>query len=433
MKYALAVDIGASSGRHIVGWEENGEIRTEEVYRFPNGMERQDGHLVWDTEKLTAHVKAGIAAARAKYPKIASLSVDTWGVDYVLLHGAAPLLPCYAYRDSRTESAVRSVHEHVPFEKLYAATGIQFQPFNTVYQMAADQAAGRLEAADDFLMMPEYLLWRLCGVKAHEYTIASTGGLLNARTGAYDTALIDALGLPKKIFPARMQHPGTAIGTYEGIRCMLCAAHDTASAVEGIQPGTDEIYLSSGTWSLLGAKLLRPITTDAARAGNWTNEGGPGYVRFLKNIMGMWIVNRLRAELCPELPFDAIVCAAEKSVYPGLIDVNASALLSPESMRDAVAELLAAGGYRLPEETGGWFRCVYRSMAKCYGAAVRELRNVTGRTYRRLVIAGGGAKNGFLNRLTAEEAGIPVTALPIEATAIGNLRVQLDALKKETL
>ena len=200
MRYYLAVDIGASSGRHIVGWKENGEIRTREVYRFPNGVTELDGHLTWDIEALENHVRAGIDAALEEYPQIESLSVDTWGVDYVLMDGNRPVLPCYAYRDSRTEAVIPQAHERIPFPELYRRTGIQFQPFNTVYQLYADKLAGRLDRACGFLMIPEYLMYRLCGVKSHEYTNATTGGMVNAETGEYDPEIIKALDLPEQLF-----------------------------------------------------------------------------------------------------------------------------------------------------------------------------------------------------------------------------------------
>ena len=200
MKHYLAIDIGASSGRHIVGWQENREIVTREVYRFPNGVTEWDGHLTWDIAALESHVKAGIDEALKQYPKIESLSIDTWGVDYVLLRGDEPVLPCYAYRDGRTEAVIPQVHEKMLFAELYRRTGIQFQPFNTLYQLYADKLAGRLEQATDFLMMPEYLMYRLCGVKSHEYTNATTGGMVSAETGEYDPGIISALDLPKELF-----------------------------------------------------------------------------------------------------------------------------------------------------------------------------------------------------------------------------------------
>ena len=233
MHYYLAIDIGASSGRHIVGWQENGTIQTKEVFRFPNGVHQQDGHLVWDIDGLVGYVKEGIEKAKAAYPCIESLSIDTWGVDYVLLKGDEEILPVYAYRDSRTEAAIPQVHEIVPFSKLYAHTGCQFQPFTTIYQLYDDKVNGRLDGVTDMLMMPEYLLWKLCGVKAREYTEATTTGLVNAQSGEFDMELIEALGYPKHLFP-KLSQPGTVIGEHMGIKVVLCATHDTGSAVEGI-------------------------------------------------------------------------------------------------------------------------------------------------------------------------------------------------------
>lgn len=436
MKYYLAIDIGASSGRHIVGWQEGGELRTEEVYRFQNGVTESEGHLIWDIDRLEREVRAGIDAAREKYPKIESLSIDTWGVDYVLLKGDQPVLPCYAYRDSRTEAAIPKVHEIIPFEELYARTGIQFQPFNTIYQLYADKLAGRLDKACGFLMIPEYLMYKLCGVKSHEYTIATTGGMVSAESGQYDGEIIRALELPRRFFKP-LQQPGTVIGKYKGVKVMLCPTHDTASAVEGIPMestmyGADELFLSSGTWSLLGAKLPRAIATPESRMANFSNEGGVGYIRCLKNIMGMWMVNNLRDELCPGEDFAAIAAGAEHSAYPGLVDVTAQAFMAPKSMAEAMREALAKAGYGTPQSPADYFRCAYRSLAKCYGESVRELEALTGRTYSALYIVGGGAKNGYLNRLTEESTGKKVVALPIEATAFGNLKCQLRAAAKNS-
>ena len=423
MKRVLAIDIGASSGRHIVGWRENGAWRTDEVYRFPNGVVERDGHLVWDIDALLAHVKQGIAIARERYA-IESLSIDTWGVDYVLLNGEETIYPVYAYRDHRTEAVIEKVHEKMPFSALYRRTGIQFQPFNTVYQLFADKEAGRLEGATNFLMVPEYLMYRLCGVKSHEYTNATTGGMVNAETGEYDPEIIAALDLPKRLFHP-LQQPGTAIGTYEGVKVILCATHDTGSAVEGIPMEGNEPYISSGTWSLLGVKTPKPITDAASEAANWSNEGGVGYNRYQKNIMGMWLVNRLRAELCPEKPWSEITAKAEASAFDETVDANAAAFLAPESMQAAFDAVLK----QKPQTAGDYFRCAYRSLALSYRQAIEELERNTGRTYDKLYIVGGGAKNGFLNRLTEEATGKTVLALPIEATALGNLKMQQEADK----
>lgn len=422
MRYSLAVDIGASSGRHIVGWKEEGAIRTEEVWRFPNGVSEKDGSLTWDLAALEANVRAGIDRALERFPEIETLSVDTWGVDYVLLRGGEPVLPCYAYRDARTNAVISEVHERMPFSELYRRTGIQFQPFNTIYQLYADLKAGRLGGVTDFLMIPEYLMYRLCGVKAHEYTNATTGGMVSAATGEYDPEIIRALGLPAGLFRP-LQQPGTVIGEYRGIRVMLCATHDTGSAVEGIPMEGNELYLSSGTWSLLGVKTPGPLTDERSQAANYSNEGGVGYNRYQKNIMGMWLVNRLRAELCPDTPWDQITAEAESSRFDHLVDANDPAFLSPESMKAAFDAKLP----HPPKCTAGYFRCAYRSLARCYRQAVEEIERNTGRSCRKLYIVGGGARNAFLNRLTEEATGRQVIALPIEATALGNLKIQLES------
>ena len=424
MKYWLAVDIGASSGRHIVGWTENGEVRTEEVYRFPNGVTERDGHLTWDIDALEGHVRAGIEEGLKRFPRIESLSVDTWGVDYVLMRGDEAVRPCYAYRDSRTEAAIPWVHEKISFSDLYRHTGIQFQPFNTIYQLYADKLAGRLEGVTDFLMIPEYLMYRLCGAKSHEYTNATTGGMVSAETGEFDPEIIRTLELPEHLFRP-LQQPGTVIGEYQGIRVMLCATHDTGSAVEGIPMEGNELYISSGTWSLLGVKTPKPLTDEGSEAANYSNEGGVGYNRYQKNIMGMWLANRLRSELCPEKPWNEITAEAEEKHFDHLVDVNDPVFLAPESMKAAFDSRLP----HPPKCTAGYFRCAYRSLADGYRRAIEEIEKNTGTRYQRLYIVGGGAKNAFLNRLTEEATGKKVIALPIEATALGNLKIQMEADK----
>ena len=431
-RYYLAVDIGASSGRHIVGWMEDGRLCTEEVYRFPNGVQRQDGHLVWDIEGIFAHVKDGLKAAFARYPRIESVSIDTWAVDYVLLDAQdQPVYPVYAYRDGRTQDAVGAVHGIVPFAQLYARTGIQFQHFNTIYQLYADKLAGRLDRAEDFLMVPEYLLWRLCGVKAREYTNATSTGLVNARTGQYDPAILQALGLPQRLFPS-LTGPGAVLGELlpdvaaeAGGQCrvVLCATHDTASAVEGIPMAEGEgLFLSSGTWSLLGAKLPQPLTSEESRRANFTNEGGVGYIRYLKNIMGLWIVQCIQKQL--GISFGEMVDLARTSGCDRVFDVNAPRFTAPADMKAEIAAALSETG-PAPAGDADLIRSVYRSLAESYGKAVREMEAVTGRSWDILYIAGGGAKNALLNDLTARATGKRVIALPIEATAIGNLKVQM--------
>ena len=431
MKHYLAIDIGASSSRHIVGWQEDGEIRTKEVYRFPNGVQEEKGHLTWNVRKLFIQVVSGILEAFREFPEIESLSIDTWGVDYVLIQGGEEVLPVYAYRDNRTEAVIPKVHEKMPFSELYRHTGCQFQPFNSIYQLYADKLAGRLEGVTDLLMMPEYLLWKLCGVKAREHTNATTMGMVSAKNGEYDREIIERLGYPFHLFPMLSQ-PGTVLGILRpeiaeavGGNCkiILCATHDTGSAVEGIPMEGNEPYISSGTWSLLGVKTPKPITDNASEKANYSNEGGVGYNRYQKNIMGMWLVNELKRDLCPDMSFPEIVKAAEESTCDLLVDANAPEFLAPKSMKAAFDK--ATGGKL--KTIGDYFRCAYRSLAESYRLALSELERNTGATYEKLYIVGGGAKNTFLNRLTEEATGKKVIALPIEATALGNLKIQMEA------
>lgn len=420
MKYYLAIDIGASSGRHVVGWEEAGELKTDEAYRFSNGMKEENGHLVWDVKSLFENVVKGIEIALRKYERIQSLAIDTWGVDYVLMNGETEILPCYAYRDNRTETAVEKVHELVPFKELYERTGIQFQTFNSIYQLYADSEDRRLSEATDFLMMPEYLSYKLTGIKMHEYTNATTTGLVNARTGTYDREIIERLALPVALFKEPFK-PQTRVGRYKGIEVVLCASHDTASAAEGIPMEGNHPYLSSGTWSLLGLKTPQAIINERSRSANFSNEGGAGYIRYQKNIMGMWLVNRLRDELCPEKPFSQIIKEARESPFEGCVDVNDDAFLAPESMKEAFDYALE----QKPQAESDYFRCAFLSLAKSYKRALDELTANTGATFDTLYIAGGGAKNGFLNELTEEVCNLKVKAFPIEATALGNLKIQI--------
>jgi len=421
MKYYLAIDIGASSGRHIVGWKEQGLIKTEEVYRFPNCVDRKNGHLIWDVDNLFIHVTEGIDKAIDRYGHIESLAIDTWGVDYVLIKDDTALLPCFSYRDLRTQNLVSRVHNKIPFEQLYERTGIQFQPFNTIYQLYADMEEGRLSGVTDFLMMHEYLTYRLCGTKAHEYTNATTTGIVNAHNGQYDMDIVRMLGLPEHLFN-KLNMPGEVIGEYRGIQCRLCASHDTASAVEGIPMEENAPYISSGTWSLLGVKTGKAVITTASMKSNWSNEGGVGYNRYQKNIMGMWIVNRLRDELNPLMPWDEIIDNAKVNRFDETVDINDDIFLSPESMKEAFDSMLSKGA----DFAGDYYRCAYRSLALSYKNNIDELEHNLNETYDKLYIVGGGAKNSFLNTLTENITGKDVIALPIEATALGNLRIQME-------
>lgn len=435
MKYYLAIDIGASSGRHIIGWEENGGINTEEVYRFKNGVESKDGSLVWNVERLFKEIINGLKAAKAKGYIPVSIGVDTWAVDYALLDKEDKLIgDIFAYRDIRTEAAVEGVHRVICFNELYKRTGIQFQPFNTIYQLYADKTSGKLEQAESMLMLPDYLNFLLTGVKKQEYTNATSTGLVNATTRDWDGNICDLTGFDCKLFK-ELSSPQTVVGKLKkevaeeigySAEVVLPATHDTASAVEGIPMTENSPYISSGTWSLLGIKVPQAITDKNSFKANYSNEGGIGYYRYQKNIMGMWVINRLRDELCPDKPFPEIVKEAEESTFNEYVDVNDNAFLAPESMKAAFDNALKSKR----QSTGDYFRCAYLSLAQSYKTALDELKSNTGIKFDKLYIVGGGAKNGFLNRLTEEICKVKVIALPIEASALGNIKQQILRGKK---
>jgi len=340
------------------------------------------------------------------------------------------MLPVYAYRDERTEATIPLVHEKVPFKELYARTGCQFLSINSSYQLYDDLLRGRLAEATDLLMIPEYLMYRLTGIKAREYTNATTMGLVNASTGEFDHRIIQTLGYPDHLFP-KLSQSGTVLGPLlpqivqtVGGNCdvVLCATHDTGSAVEGIPMDGNHPYISSGTWSLLGVKTPTALTDPGSMAANYSNEGGVGYNRYQKNIMGLWLVNRLQQELCPDASFPEIVEMAQQSTCEALVEANDQMFMAPESMRQAFDD---ATNHTL-RTPGDYFRCAYRSLAASYDLALKDLERNTATRYDRLYIVGGGAKNAFLNRLTEEATGKKVIALPIEATALGNLKIQME-------
>lgn len=432
-KYYLAIDLGASSGRHIVGYEENGEIKMKEVYRFKNAMETLNGSLIWNIESIYQNVLEGIKRAFEEFKEIQSLAIDTWGVDYVLMNGDKEIMPCYAYRDSRTEKTIPLVHEVIPFEELYKRTGIQFASFNTIYQLYADKICGRLDNATDFLNIPEYLSYKLTGVKKKEYTYATTTGMLDAKTLNFDKDIINKLGFNEKMFLTPEQ-PGTLVGKLKKdvaefvggqLEVVFCPSHDTASAVEGFPCEVDAPYVSSGTWSLLGVKSPVPHTDDKSRIADYSNEGGVGYIRFQKNIMGMWLVQSLMKELCPDTSFADIATNASKSDYSEVVNVNDKIFFAPESMKNAFDEYLKNHNKPLPKDTFDYFRCAYVSVAYGYKQAIEELEDVMGEKYDKIYIIGGGAKNDFLNSLIESICKVKVKAFPIEGTSLGNLKTQM--------
>ena len=441
MRIYLAIDIGASSGRHIAAWLEGERIVTREVYRFPNGAEMRNGHLCWDIEALEGHVIAGVKAAVAAGLTPDFIGVDTWGVDFVLLDREGQRLgDAVAYRDSRTEGVDALLEEALPYPFHYGLCGIAKQPFNTVYQMMAllREHPEYADTAEDFLMMPEYLSYVLTGRKAHEWTECTTGALCNAETGSWSEMIRMAAGLPDKWFRTPMVRPGTVLGPLsEAIQAatgctatvILPATHDTGSAYMAI-PAKDDgaAFLSSGTWSLLGTELPGPVATGEALAAGFTNEGGyGGTTRFLKNIMGMWMLQCIHKETGGAHTFAEMADMAAASAYPAYIDAAAGRFLAPESMLAEVRAALREQGAPEPQSLADVLRAVTMGLAVCYDKSIREMSAITGKTFTSINIVGGGSQNVVLNQMTADVTGLPVYAGPAEGTALGNLAAQMIA------
>ena len=436
MTYHLAIDIGASSGRHILGHLEDGKMILEEVFRFDNSQIRKDGHDCWDHQALARSVLQGIAKCKEIGKIPATIGIDTWGVDFVLLDEQG--LPCsdmVAYRDARTEGADALVDAAVSADELYARCGIQKMLFNTIYQLAAlkKEHPEQIEKAQRLLMVPEYLNFVLTGKMANEYTNATTGNLVNARAKDWDWEVIDKLGLPRRIF-GKLEMPGTTLGGLTSAvqatvgfdaQVILPATHDTGSAFLAVPARDDQaVYISSGTWSLLGVENAEPITTPEAKAANFTNEGGAWYrFRFLKNIMGLWMIQSIRRELNGVDYVEGKNAAKEATSFAGRVSANDTRFLAPASM---IAEVQAAADVK-PATVGELMQCVYASLADCYAKMIKNLAQLTGKTYTSVNIVGGGSKDGYLNKLTAEATGLEVFAGPTEGTAIGNLIVQFIA------
>lgn len=438
----LAVDIGASSGRHIAGWVEDGRIRLQEVYRFENTLVRRNGHLCWDIDGLYRSVLDGLKACRAAGFRPRSIGIDTWAVDFVLLDREGRRIgDAVAYRDSRTDGIREAWEDRLPFAELYARTGIQYQKFNTVYQLLAlkQEHPEQLESAAMFLMIPDYLNYLLTGVAANEYTNATTTALVGAESRCWDDALLETLGLPRRLFQP-IRTPGETLGRLRpevsrevGLDCevVLPATHDTGSAFLAVPVRDDKaVTLSSGTWSLLGVENPQPITGAQSRAANFTNEGGYQYrYRYLKNIMGLWMIQSVRRELGgqtgarPSFP-QLIEEAKRAGGYLAHVNPDDPRFLAPASMIGEIKAACAQAGYRAPATTGEVMQCVYNSLSMDYRQAIQTLQTLTGRTYTSLNIVGGGSQDMYLNQMTANATGLPVFAGPTEGTALGNLIVQ---------
>ena len=435
--YYLAIDIGASSGRHILSHIENEKLVLEEIYRFENNLVADENGLIWNIENLFSNVLNGIKKCKeiGKIPK--SIAIDTWGVDYVLLdENKKEIKPCYCYRDSRTNAVVDEVESLVSPARLYEKTGIQKQNFNTIYQLYADKKSGRLHNAKYFLMIPEYLSFKLTGEIKNEYTNATTTGLVNAKAKTWDTDIIYALGLTEVLLPP-LSLPSSLVGELSddiqkvvGFNCavLFAPSHDTASAVCACPMADNDLYISSGTWSLIGTEITEPILNDNARKLNFTNEGGIDYrFRFLKNYMGMWLFQNIRRNLNKSMTYDEMMSLAMNCSEYKYFDVNDSTLVAPKNMIDAIGKLIGSN------DLGLILNSAYHSLAKSYKEAVREIEAVTGKRFDAIHIVGGGCQDKYLNALTRDYTGKSVTAGPIEATATGNIVSQIMYDKKISL
>ena len=445
--YYIACDLGAESGRVMLGQLESSRLRLEEIHRFPSAAVRVLGSLRWDVLRIFEELKTGLRKVAQRNVPVASLSVDAWGVDYVLLNGVHPMLsPPFHYRDARTEETYDKVRASVGSEFIFAETGIQFMPINTIYHLASDAEKSRnlLDVADCFLTIGDYFNYLICGVARVDESNASTTQLYNPRTRSWSDALIERCGLPRKIFP-QLVAPGTVLGpvlpevaaetNLNDTRVVATCSHDTGAAVAAVpaEEKQDWAYLSSGTWSLLGLELPGPLISEKIRAHNFTNEGGyGGTTRFLKNIVGLWLVQESRREWArqgQELEYAALTLEAEAAEpFRSLIDPKAEQFLKPGDIPKKIVAYCAETRQPAPERPGQFIRCILESLALLYRLTLEELEQLTGRSIRRLHIVGGGSQNALLNQFAADATQRQVITGPVEATAIGNVLIQAIAL-----
>ncbi|OUQ41459.1 rhamnulokinase [Gemmiger sp. An120] len=432
MKRVLAFDFGASSGRAILAEYENGHLTYKEVHRFENCPRERDGHFRWDFADLMANVHQGIEKAGA----FDSIGFDTWGVDFGLLDEDGKLLgdPVH-YRDSRTEGMVEKAMARMDADALYAATGSQIMAINTLFQLLAvqEQDAETWEKARRLLFMPDLFAHALCGADVCETTIASTSQMLDARTGAWNRDVLQSFAIPEHLFAPRV-NSGTAVGEYQGAKVIAVAGHDTQCAVAAMPaPDANAAFLSCGTWSLLGCELDNPILTQRSRLDALSNEqGANGKINYLKNIVGLWLIQESRRQWRREgqeysyAQLEQLALAAEP--LRSFIDPDDPLFTPPGDIPGRVREFCRRTGQPVPETVGQVMRCICESLALKYRFALEQLSRATGKQFSVLHVLGGGAKDGLLCRMTADCAGIPVIAGPVEATALGNILIQLVAL-----
>lgn len=437
-KFFLAIDIGASSGRHILGTVQDGKIVLEEIYRFWNGMDEENGTLYWDVDRLLKEIITGMKKCKeiGKIPE--SVGVDTWGVDFALLDENDELIGrAVGYRDHRTDGMDKEVYKIIPEDKLYARTGILKAMYNTIYQLMAlkVQQGEALQKAKTMLMMPDYFHFKLSGKKVQEYCEATTSQLINPYTRDWDYELIDMLGFPREIFQ-EIRMPGSFVGNLTdevkelvGYDCkvVLPPTHDTASAVMAVPSNReDTCYISSGTWSLMGVETDTPNCSKESMQANFTNEGGyNGKITYLANIMGLWMIQSVRNQLAPDMGYGELCELASKETIQTIVDCQDETFLSPKDMVEAIREYCRIRNMQVPETLPELASVIYNSLAKCYADRLCEIEKLTGVKYDRINIIGGGSNAAYLNELTAKYTGIPVHAGPGEATAIGNILAQM--------
>jgi len=444
--YYLAVDLGAESGRVMLGTLAEGRVSLEEIHRFPNRVLTANDHLHWDLAHLEKEIFDGLEKAARRDVPISGISADSWGVDYVLLDAKGRALgQPYCYRDARTADSPGRLFKKMPFAEIYQETGIQFMAINTLFHLEAQQHedAAVLSSADHFLNIADYFNARLSGVEAAEQSLASTTQLYNPKTRAWSDKLISTLGLKKSLFP-KIVPSGTVLGPLTGqlknqpalaqARVIATCSHDTGAAVAAVPArGANWAYLSSGTWSLLGAELSGPLVTDAAREAGFTNEVGiGGTIRFLKNIAGLWVLQECRRAweaAGQSFTYEELTrLAVENGPASAHISLGDARFLSPGDMPEKIMAFCKETAQPVPTTTGQFVRTILESLALTYALILRQLEELVGQKFAKLHVVGGGSRSHLLNQLAADATGLTAIAGPVEATAIGNILIQALAL-----
>ncbi|MGG3609160.1 rhamnulokinase [Priestia megaterium] len=437
----LAVDIGASSGRLIASHLEDGLLNLKEIHRFENKMVQKDGQFCWELDRLFIEIKKGIHKCSEMGLSPESIGIDTWAVDFVLLDEFnKPLTDFVAYRDPRTDGMMDEVFKTFMKEHLYLETGIQFQKFNTIYQLYSIKQNNPeiLEKAKSFLMVPDYFNYLLTGKKANEYTNATSTQLVNAFTKKWDHEILDQLGINKEMFQ-EIHTPKTVLGTLTedlieefgfDMKVILPATHDTGSAVISVPELEETIYISSGTWSLIGVENYFPICITKALDYNFTNEGGIDYrYRFLKNIMGLWMIQEVKRNYKDQFSFsELVVLASHAQEFKSIVNVDDSRFLKPENMIQEIQSYCQETNQPIPANPGEVAKCVFDSLVCSYQQAISQIEEIFERTFKQINVIGGGCQNEMLNQLIADATKKEVYAGPVEATAIGNIVSQLMAV-----